>query len=118
MQDNVGLKQMSKKCKNRIITLSLIAFAIICIFLIVKLDIKRYEESCSNPPGEFWIEEDLEIIFLTTQLNVLEIDNQGDGLLIVKVRIYDEGAYRIYRCLYKVERRWIGDFVWKMERYV
>lgn len=108
---------MSKKCKNRIITLSLIAFAIICIFFIVKIDIKRYDETCANPPGKFWIEEDLEMVFLTTQVNVLEIDNNGDGLLIVKVRLYDEGAYRTYRCLYKVERRFIADFVWEFERH-
>lgn len=109
---------MSKKQKNRIINLLLIALVIVGIFLIVKLDIKRYDETCSNPPGEFWIEEDLEIVFLTTQVNVFEIDNHGDGLLIVKVRLYDEGAYRTYRCLYKVERKWIGDFVWEFERYV
>jgi len=109
---------MSKNAKNRIIALSLIAFAIACIFLIVKLDIKKYDEACSNPPHEFWIEEDLEMVFLTTQVNVLEIDNNGDGLLIVKVRLYDEGAYRTYRCLYKVKRRWIGDFAWEFERYV
>ena len=109
---------MSKTCKDRIIVLSLIALAIVCIFLIVKLDITRYDETCSNTPGEFWIEEDLEMVFLTTEVYVLEVDNLGDGLLIVKVRLYDEGVYRTYRCLYKVKRRWIGDFVWGFERYV
>ena len=108
---------MSKTCKNRIIVLSLIAFAMVCVFLISKLDIKRYGETCSNPPSEFWIEEDLEMVFLTTQVNVLEMDDY-DGDLIVKIRLYDEGAYRTYRCLYKVKRIWIGVFEWKFERYV
>lgn len=88
-----------------------------CFLLLIKLDIERYDTACSNPPHRFWIEEDLEVVFLTTQVNILEIDNGGDGFLVVKVRIYNEGAYRTYRCLYKVKRRWIADFVWKFERY-
>lgn len=109
---------MSKRCKDIIIVCLLAILIMVCIFFIVKIDIKRYDETCANPPGKFWIEEDLEMVFLTTQVNVLEIDNHGDGLLIVKVRLYDEGAYRTYRCLYKVERKWIGDFIWEFERYV
>lgn len=99
-----------------ILFLTILSATVVCF--IVQLDKKRYDEACSNPPSKIWIEEDLEMVFLTTQVNVLEMDDQGDGLLIVKVRIYDEGAYRIYRCLYKVERRYIVDFVWKLERYV
>lgn len=109
---------MSEKCKIKIIALLLILFTIVCFFLKGKIENKRYDEACSNPPSKIWIEEDLEIVFLTTQVNVLEMDDQGNGLLIVKVRIYDEGAYRIYRCLYKVERRYVADFFWKFERYV
>ena len=99
-----------------ILFLTILSVTVVCF--IVQLDKKRYDKICSNPPSEFWIEEDLEMVFLTTQVNVLETDDLGDGLLIVKVRIYDEGAYRIYRCLYKVERRYVADFFWKFERYV
>ena len=99
----------------------LIILTIVCLFFVVKLDIKRYDETCCKTPSKIWIEEDLEIVFLTTQVNVLEIDNQGDGLLIVEVLLYDEydeESYRTYHCLYKVKRRWIGYFVWEFERYV
>lgn len=109
---------MNKKFKNGIMTLSLIAILTVFLFLIIIFDNKKYDETCSNPPNEFWIEEELEMVFLTTDIYVLDIDNLGDGLLVVKVEIYDEGAERIYRCLYKVKRRWIGDFIWEMDRYV
>ena len=109
---------MRLRRKNVIFIFSVIALAIICIFLIVMLDTKRYDEACSNPPSKVWIEEDLEIVFLTTQVNVLEIDNRSDGVLIVKVRIYDDGAYRIYRCLYEVKRYRLSYYAWKLVRYV
>lgn len=108
----------SDKVKEITILCLLVILTIVCIFFVVKIDIKRYDKTCCNPPSKIWIEEDLEIVFLTTQVNVVEIDNQGDGLLIVKVRLYDEEEYRTYRCLYKVKRRWIGYFVWEFERYV
>lgn len=95
---------------------SLIAMAIVCLCLLVGLDLVRYDKICSNPPNKLWLEEDLEMVFLTTQVNVLETDNLGDGNLIVKIRVYDEGAYHIYRCLYKVKRIWIGVFEWEFER--
>lgn len=109
---------MKRRLKNVIFILSLIVLVAICIFLIVILDIKRYDEACSNPPSEVWIEEDLEMVFLTTQVHVLEIDDQSDGVLIVKVRIYDEGAYRIYRCLYEVKRYMLSYYAWEFVRYV
>jgi hypothetical protein len=109
---------MSKKYKDIIIDCLLTILIIVGIFFIVKIDIKRYDETCCNTPGEFWIEEDLEMVFLTTQVNVIEIDDLGDGLLIVKVLVYDEESYCTYRCLYKVKRKWIGVFVWEFERYV
>lgn len=112
---------MRWRLKNVIFILLLIVLVAIFIFLIVmlvKLDIKRYDEACSNPPSEVWIEEDLEMVFLTTQVNVLEIENQSDGVLIVKVRIYDEGAYRTYRCLYEVKRYELAYYTWELVRYV
>lgn len=117
--------EKTKETKKVLNTLKLVCLlfivTIVCIFSIVKIDSKRYDETCCKTPSKIWIEEDLEIVFLTTQVNVIEVDNQGDGLLIVKVRLYDEydeEAYRTYRCLYKVKRRWIGYFVWEFERYV
>ena len=109
---------MSEKFKIRILYLLLIAILTVFLFLIIKFDIKKYDETCSNPPNEFWIEEDLEMVFLTTELYVIDIDNQGDGLLFVKVKLYEEEEEYTYRCLYKVKRRWIGDFIWEMDRYV
>ena len=109
---------MSEKFKNRIMTLSLIAILMVFLFLIIIFDIKKYDETYSNPPDEFWIEEDLEMVFLTTELYVIDIDNLGDGRLVVKVKLYDEEGETIHRCLYKIERRWIGDFIWEMDRYI
>lgn len=109
---------MNEKFKNGILYLSLIAILTVFLFLIIIFDIKKYDETCSNPPNEFWIEEDLEMVFLTTGVHILDIDNLGDGLLVVEVEVYYEEGYRTYRCLYKVERRWIGDFIWEMDRYV
>lgn len=119
MKINFGEIQMSKELKHTITVFSVFILIMACVFFIVKVDIKRYAETCANPPSEFWIEEDLEMVFLTTQLYVMDIDNQGDGLLIVKVKLYDEGTYHTYRCLYKVKRkRPCGNFVWEFERYV
>lgn len=109
---------MRYRTKNVIFIFLGIVLVIICLFLIVRLDRKRYDEACSNPPSEVWIEEDLEMVFLTTQVHVLEIDDQSDGVLIVKVRIYDEGAYRIYRCLYEVKRYRLSYYTWELVRYV
>ena len=95
----------------------LVVLAIASIIIIAYVDKETYGETCSSPPSEFWIQEDLEFIFLTTELSVLEMDDY-DGDLIVKICIYEEGAYRIYRCLYQVKRIWIGAFEWKFERYV
>lgn len=109
---------MRLRCKNVIFIFLVIVLVVICLFLIVRLDRKRYDEACSNPPSKVWIEEDLEIVFLTTQVNVLEIENHSDGVLIVKVRIYNEGAYRIYRCLYEVKRYRLSYYTWEFVRYV
>ena len=109
---------MRLRRKNVIFIFSVIALVVICLFLIVRLDRKRYDEVCSNPPSKIWIEEDLEMVFLTTQVHVLEIDDQSDGVLIVKVRIYDEGAYRIYHCLYEVKRYRLSYYTWEFVRYV
>lgn len=112
---------MKRKTKNIIFIiyiLSMIVLSAISILLIVKLDNKRRDEAYSNPPGEGWLEEDLEEIFLTTQVNVLEIETHSDGHLIVKVCIYDEDAYRIYRCLYEVKRYQLAYYTWEFVRYV
>ena len=111
---------MSKKQKLGyvIFILSLIAFIGISIFLMVMLDIKRRDEAYLNPPDKVWLEEDLEEIFLTTQVNVIEIVDNGRGSLIVKVRIYDDGAYHIYRCLYEVKRYQLSYYTWELIRYV
>lgn len=111
----------NKKIKTKvfliIILLEIIAL-IGAIFWLVRFDNKEYKKICSTPPHSFWLEEDLEIIFLTTQVNVLDIDNHGDGNMILKISVYHEGGYRIYHCLYVVERIWIATFKWKFERYV
>ena len=101
-----------------IFILSLIVLIGISILLIVKLDIKRRDEAYSNPPDKVWLEEDLEEIFLTTHVNVIEIVDNGRGSLIVKARIYDDGAYRIYHCLYEVKRYQLAYYTWELIRYV
>lgn len=111
---------MSKRQKLGyvIFILSLIALIGISIFWIVMLDIKRRDEAYLNPPDKVWLEEDLEEIFLTTQVNVLEIVENRAGSIIVKARIYDEGAYRIYHCLYEVKRYQLSYYTWELIRYV
>lgn len=112
---------MKRKTKNIIFIiyiLSMIVLSAISILLIVKLDNKRRDEAYSNPPDKAWLEEDLEEIFLTTQVNVLEIVENSTGSIIVKVRIYDDGAYRIYHCLYEVKRHELSYYVWELIRYV
>ena len=117
---------MKKSNKLGIIAsiLLLMVYIMIFISLIDIYDRRKYDEACSNPPGEMWIEEDLEAVFLTTQLTVLEIDDSGDGSLVVTVCIYDEyydeyeeKAYHVYRCLYEVKKH-VGYYSWEFIRYV
>lgn len=109
---------MKQRLKNIILILSLLIFIAICLSLIIILDRERYDKACLSIPSKIWIEEDLEMVFLTTQVHVLEIENEGDGVLIVKVRICDEDEYRTYRCLYKVKRYELAYYTWEFVRYV
>lgn len=109
---------MKQRLKDIILILSLIIFIAISLVLIIILDSERYDKACSSTPSKIWIEEDLEMVFLTTQVHVLEIENEGDGVLIVKVRIYDEDEYRTYRCLYEIKRYRLSYYAWEFVRYV
>lgn len=100
-----------------------IALLISCVALLVSIiavvDTKIYNITCAKIPHEFVIEEDiLEEYFLTTNVNIEEIEEFDKGRLCVLVSIYDNGIVSRRRCLIKVKRVWLFSFKWELERVV
>lgn len=90
-----------------------IVFAIVLIvfmiFALGKICKKTYNDKLNNPPSRFFVEEDLEIVFLTTQVEVVEIDQD------VEIVVYTVKAngYK-YKVLYKLcSTNYIGHYTWQ-----
>ncbi len=99
------------------ICISAVLLAILGTFWVKKY-ISNYNECIDNIPSENWFEEELEKTFLTTDLYVLDIDDAGDGQIVVliKIWIYDQEQY--YRCLYKLKSFDSFNWRWELVRYV
>jgi hypothetical protein len=88
----------------------LIAFM---ISIIVKICKKTYNDKLNNPPSRFFVEEDLEIVFLTTQVEVVEIDEEGE----IVVYTVKANGYK-YKVLYQLcSTNYIGHYTWRYVRH-
>ena len=88
----------------------LIAFM---ISFIVKICKKNYNAQLNNPPSRFFVEEALESVFLTTQVEVVDIDEEGDFVIYtVKANGYK------YKVLYTLcSTNYIGHYTWRYVRH-
>lgn len=85
----------------------------------VKKSRANYNYCIDNIPSASWFEEDLEEPFLTTSVYVLDIDDEGDGFIIVQIYIEEPNGWgRYYRCLYKLKSFDSLNWHWELVRYV
>lgn len=84
----------------------------------IKKSIENYNECIDNIPSEIWLEEDLEETFLTTDVYVLDIDDMGDGMIVVLIKIWIHDQEQYYRCLYKLKSFDSFNWHWKLVKYV
>ena len=88
----------------------LIAFM---ISIIVKICKKTYNEKLNNPPSRFFVEEDLEIVFLSTQVEVVDIDEDVD----IVVYTVKANGYK-YKVMYKLySTNYIGHYTWRYVKH-
>lgn len=99
------------------ICITVVALVILVIFW-VKKSIENYNECIDNIPSETWFEEELEKTFLTTDLYVLDIDDPGDGMIIVLIKIWIDNQEQYYRCLYKLKSFDSFNWHWELVRYI
>ena len=84
----------------------------------VKKSIENRNECIDNIPSETWFEEELEKTFLTTDLYVLDIDDTGDGMIVVLIKIGIDDQEQYYRCLYTLKSFDSLNWHWELVRYI
>lgn len=94
-----------------------IVFAIvliaIMIFSIGKICKKNYNDKLNNPPSKVFVEEYLEIVFLSTQVEVVDIDHDVD-IIVYTVKA---NGYK-YKVLYQLcSTNYIGHYTWRYVRH-
>ena len=99
------------------ICISAVLLAILGTFWVKKY-ISNYNECIDNIPSENWFEEELEKTFLTTDLYVLDIDDAGDGQIVILIKIWIHDQEQYYRCLYKLKSFDLLNWHWELVRYI
>lgn len=99
------------------ICIGVVALAII-VTVWVKKSIENRNECIDNIPSKIWFEEDLEETFLTTNVCVLDIDDTGEGQIIVLIKIWIDNQEQYYRCLYKLKSFDSFNWHWELVRYL
>ena len=84
----------------------------------VKKSIENRNECIDNIPSETWFEEELEKTFLTTNLYVLDIDDTGEGQIIVLIKIWIDNQEQYYRCLFTLKSFDSLNWHWELVRYI
>lgn len=115
---------MKKEAKDTpdwrlILTICITVVALVIIVTVwVKKSIENRNECIDNIPSETWFEEELEKTFLTTNVCVLDIDDPGDGMIIVLIKIWIDNQEQYYRCLYKLKSFDSFNWHWELVRYI
>lgn len=115
------MKKEVKETTDWGIILAICIGVVVLVILVtfwVKKSISNYNECIDNIPSETWFEEELEKTFLTTDLYVLDIDDTGDGMItvLIKIGIHDQEQY--YRCLYKLKSFDSLNWHWELVKYI
>lgn len=100
-----------------------ICFAVATLVVLVTVWVKKsksnYNDCIDNIPSAFWFEEMLEEVFLTINVEVLDIDEEESGCVVVEVSVEEPNGWsRYYRCLYKVRSYDSLNWHWELVRYV
>lgn len=115
------MKTKTKETPDWGIILAICIGIVVLVILVtfwVKKSISNYNECIDNIPSAFWFEEDLEETFLTTDVYVLDIDDTGDGMIVVLIRIGIDDQEQYYRCLYTLKSFDSFNWHWKLVKYV
>lgn len=116
------MKQNAKETPDWIIILTTICITVVALVILlifwVKKSIENYNECIDNIPSETWFEEELEKTFLTTDLYVLDIDDAGDGMIIILIKIWIHDQEQYYRCLYKLKSFDSLNWHWELVKYI
>lgn len=97
----------------------LIAMSIILTLLVVEIVgcvhvvNKEYNEVLNNPPDTNWIEEDLEPIFMTTGVCVIDTDDEGKNIYYT---VTANGFY--YKVQYSIAKSPLFNFRWAYQRHI
>lgn len=115
------MKKEAKETPEWGIILAICIGVVVLVILVtfwVKKSISNYNECIDNIPSETWFEEELEKTFLTTDLYVLDIDDMGEGQIVVLIKIWIHDQEQYYRCLYKLKSFDSFNWHWKLVKYV
>lgn len=115
------MKKEAKETPDWKIILAICIGVVVLVILAtfwVKKSISNYNECIDNIPSETWFEEELKKTFLTTDLYVLDIDDMGEGQIVVSIKIWIHDQEQYYRCLYKLKSFDSFNWHWELVRYV
>lgn len=115
------MKKEAKETPEWGIILAICIGVVVLVILVtfwVKKSISNYNECIDNIPSKIWFEEELEKTFLTTDLYVLDIDDTGEGQIIVLIKIWIDNQEQYYRCLYKLKSFDSFNWHWELVRYI
>ena len=106
---------MTKKDKIQLAILCPSLFLVLVGLLtgIYFLDRNEFDKTVSNPPDTNWVEEDLEPVFMTTGVCVLD-ENHEENHVYYKVSANDF----YYKVHYAVSHTWLGCYRWKYINHI
>lgn len=112
-------KETSYRQPILVICMSTVVVIILATACVIKF-ISKYNECVELVPSADWFEEDLEETFLTPCVHVLNIDENGNGRVVVEIYVENPngcgGAY--YRCLYAIDIMNIFNIHWFLVKYI
>lgn len=103
---------------NKVIKIILSAIAAIVVVVglmggLVFVHAKAYETTALTPPSLYFIEEDLELVFMTTDLDVYEQEHEFDEFYC-KVKAH---GFK-YKVRYSVHALSLASFTWKYQNHI
>lgn len=84
-----------------IMIISDIIFLFLAIYIPIKISQHNHNDILENPPTIEYIEEDAEFYLMSTMLEVIDVDDEGDYIIYT---IYDADTENYYKVSYKIER--------------
>lgn len=115
------MKKEAKETPDWGIILAICIGVVVLVILVtfwVKKSISNYNECIDNIPSKIWFEEELEETFLTTDVDVLDIDDTGDGMITVLIKIGIDDQEQYYRCLYTLKSFDSLNWHWELVRWI